>query len=161
MISSVSSSHLAWIASKVGGWRHRGGEVNHPTNRKFVENGEFRGGRDKTRKFWRGECSWCNGLSGAIARLAAIGKARERRRRTSAPRRAGRKRACLDRSLVRLRRSGAAGETETTAWRRSLIGPRRLMACPWCARRLLSSESAWALGISAPAGRRRGCGGRS
>jgi hypothetical protein len=44
-----------------GGAEEEEGEEDDPTKPKFIKNGEFHWGRDRTRKFWHGKCSWCNG----------------------------------------------------------------------------------------------------
>jgi hypothetical protein len=34
-------------------------EEDDPTRPRFIKDGEFHKGRDKTRKIWHGRCSWC------------------------------------------------------------------------------------------------------
>jgi hypothetical protein len=44
-----------------GGAEEEEVEEDNPTKPRFIKNGEFHWARDRTRKFWHGKCSWCNG----------------------------------------------------------------------------------------------------
>jgi hypothetical protein len=108
-------------------------------------------GRDETRKFWHGKCSWCNSSfrGHRSFRLHRKGTCPAVKKRRAEERRAdpgvpGPKPGTLE------ARSGACrrdrNHRSCPASRRSLISPRRPTTCPGCARRLPSSGLAWPLG---------------